>query len=204
VSSRQSNRPGRRSGRQPGSQPGSPGGSQRGGRQGSEPGRPRRHGAGSPTAITADRDRLAEALRPAVEGAGLDLEDIEVAPAGRRRLVRVIVDKDGGVTLDDIADTTRLVSKMLDADDDLMGEMPYTLEVTSPGTDRPLTAVRHWRRNIGRLVKVTRHEGEPVTGRIVEAGDSSARLDVDGTSHDVDYSEVHKARIEVEFNRKEA
>jgi ribosome maturation factor RimP len=192
VSSRQSNRPGRRPGSRTGSNPGS------------RTGHPRRHAAAGRTATTADRDRLADTLRPAVEGAGLDLEDVEVAPAGRRRLVRVIVDKDGGVTLDDIADTTRLVSKMLDADDDLMGEMPYTLEVTSPGTDRPLTAVRHWRRNIGRLVKVTRHEGEPVTGRIVEAGDSSARLDVDGTSHDVDYSEVHKARIEVEFNRKEA
>jgi ribosome maturation factor RimP len=162
------------------------------------------HGAGSRPATTADRDRLVDTLRPAVEGAGLDLEDIEVTPAGRRRLVRVVVDKDGGVTLDDIADTTRLVSKRLDEDEDLMGETSYTLEVTSPGTDRPLTAVRHWRRNIGRLVKVTRHEGETVTGRIVEAGESSARLDVGGTAHDVDYTEVRKARIEVEFNRKEA
>jgi ribosome maturation factor RimP len=153
---------------------------------------------------TATRDRLVEALRPAIEGAGLDLEAIEVTPAGRRRLVRVVVDKDGGVTLDDIADTTRLVSKRLDGDDDVMGETSYTLEVTSPGTDRPLTAVRHWRRNIGRLVKVTRHQGDPLTGRIVEVGEASARLDVDGASHDVDYAEIRKARIEVEFNRKEA
>jgi ribosome maturation factor RimP len=156
------------------------------------------------TAMTVDRDQLVDTLRPAIEGAGLDLEDIEVTPAGRRRVVRVIVDKDGGVTLDDIADTTRLVSKRLDQDDDLMGELPYTLEVTSPGTDRPLTAVRHWRRNIGRLVKVTRHEGDVLTGRIVDAGDYSARLDVDGTCLDVDYDEVRRARIEVEFNRKEA
>jgi len=153
---------------------------------------------------TANRDQLVDALRPAIEGAGLDLEDIEVAPAGRRRLVRVIVDKDGGVTLDDIADTTRLVSRQLDDDDDLMGEMPYTLEVTSPGTDRPLTAHRHWRRNVGRLVKVTPHEGEPLTGRIVEAGDGFARLDVDGTERDVRYDDIRKARVEVEFNRKEA
>ena len=152
----------------------------------------------------ANRDRLVDTLRPAIERAGLDLEDIEVTPAGRRRLVRVVVDKDGGVTLDDIADTTRLVSQQLDEDDDLVGEMSYTLEVTSPGTDRPLTAQRHWRRNRGRLVKVTRHDGDPITGRILEAGESSARLEVDGTPRDVEYADVRKARVEVEFNRKEA
>ncbi|MGH3315887.1 MAG: ribosome maturation factor RimP, partial [Nocardioidaceae bacterium] len=80
---------------------------------------------------------------------------------------------------------------------------PYTLEVTSPGTDRPLTEPRHWRRNIGRLVKVTPHEGEPVIGRITEAGETTAVLDVDGSSRDVAYADVRKARIEVEFNRKE-
>ena len=150
------------------------------------------------------RSRIAEVLTEPLAATGLDVEAIDLTPAGKRRLLRVAVDKDGGVTLDDIADTTRLVSKRLDEDDDLMGETSYTLEVTSPGTDRPLTAVRHWHRNIGRLVKVTRHEGETVTGRIVEVGDSSARLDVGGTVHDVDYTEVRKARIEVEFNRKEA
>lgn len=153
---------------------------------------------------TANRDRLVDTLRPAVERAGLDLEDVEITPAGRRRLVRVIVDKDGGVTLDDIAETTRLVSRQLDEDDDLVGETSYTLEVTSPGTDRPLTELRHWRRNLGRLVKVSRREGEPVTGRVVEVGDSSVRLEVDGTAEDVDYAEVRTARVEVEFNRKEA
>jgi ribosome maturation factor RimP len=200
MSSRQSNRPGNRTGRRPGPRQGGQAGRQ----SGYSPGQQQGRGAGGGPANTADRDRLVDTLRPAVEGAGLDLEDVEVTPAGRRRLVRVVVDKDGGVTLDDIADTTRLLSRRLDEDDDVMGEASYTLEVTSPGTDRPLTAVRHWRRNIGRLVKVTRQEGEPVTGRIVEAGDSSARIDVDGTAHDVDYAEVRKARIEVEFNRKEA
>jgi ribosome maturation factor RimP len=150
------------------------------------------------------RDRLAGVLTDPLAAVGLDVEAIELTPAGKRRMLRIAVDKDGGVTLDDIADTTRLVSQRLDEDDDVMGETSYTLEVTSPGTDRPLTAARHWRRNLGRLVKVTRHDKDPLTGRIVEAGDSSARLDVDGTSHDVDYTEVHKARVEVEFNRKEA
>jgi ribosome maturation factor RimP len=159
---------------------------------------------GSHPSSTANRDRLVDTLRPAVQGAGLDLEDIEVTPAGRRRLVRVVVDKDGGVTLDDIAATTRMVSQRLDEDTDLMGETAYTLEVTSPGTDRPLTEQRHWRRNLGRLVKVTPHEGEPMTGRITEVGDTSAVLDVDGAARAVEYADVRKARVEVEFNRKEA
>jgi ribosome maturation factor RimP len=159
---------------------------------------------GSHPTSTANRDRLVDTLRPAVQGAGLDLEDIEVTPAGRRRLVRVVVDKDGGVTLDDIATTTRMVSQRLDEDTDLMGETAYTLEVTSPGTDRPLTEQRHWRRNLGRLVKVTPHEGEPMTGRITEVGDTSAVLDVDGAPRAVEYADVRKARVEVEFNRKEA
>ena len=85
---------------------------------------------------------------------GLDLEGVEISQAGRRSLVRVLVDQDGGVTLDDIADATRLVSDVLDQTD-VLGESPYTLEVTSPGIDRPLTLPRHWRRNVDRLVKVT-------------------------------------------------
>ena len=84
------------------------------------------------------RARLVEELTPHLLEHGLDLEAVEVTPAGRRRVLRVAVDKDGGVTLDDVADATREVSRVLDATD-TMGEQPYTLEVTSPGVDRPLT-----------------------------------------------------------------
>src|SRR3954463_8986667 len=105
----------------------------------------------------ATRDRLAEELTGPMDALGLDLEAVDLTSAGKRRLLRVAVDKDGGVTLDDIADATREVSRLLDAPEgtDALGEQPYTLEVTSPGIDRPLTAPRHWRRNEGRLVKVT-------------------------------------------------
>lgn len=154
---------------------------------------------------TTDRDRLAKGLSPvigdAVSAAGLDLEAVEITPAGRRRLVRVVVDKDGGVTLDDIADATQRVSRRLD-DDDLMSDMSYTLEVTSPGTDRPLTQPRHWRRNVGRLVKVTTPDGG-FTGRVRAAGDDSATVEVDGSVREVGYAAVTKARVELEFNRKE-
>lgn len=147
------------------------------------------------------RDRLVEALDPVVEANGLDLEDVNVSQAGRRRLVRVMVDKDGGVTLDEISEVTRSVSQHLD-DNDVMDEQPYTLEVTSPGTDRPLTLPRHWTRNVGRLVKVTPHDGAPMTGRLLSADQIGAHLDVSGSEEQVAYTDVAKALVQVEFNRK--
>jgi ribosome maturation factor RimP len=149
------------------------------------------------------RDRLAGVLTDPLAASGLDVEAIELTPAGKRRLLRVAVDKDGGVTLDDIAEATREVSRILE-DTDAMGDHPYTLEVSSPGTDRPLSLARHWRRNQGRLVSVTRTDGSTLTGRIVESDEERAVLDVDGQAADVRYADVAKARIQIEFNRKES
>jgi ribosome maturation factor RimP len=156
-----------------------------------------------PVSTDQTRDRLAEVLTEPLAEAGLDVEAIELTPAGRRRLLRVAVDKDGGVTMDDIADATRKVSVLLDASD-VMGEQPYTLEVTSPGTDRPLTLPRHWRRNESRLVKVTIKDGATITGRVRSSDEHSVTLDVDGTERVLAYSDVVKARIQIEFNRKES
>src|SRR6059058_4887589 len=100
------------------------------------------------------RQRVRDVLEPVVAGAGYDLEDVTVTAAGRRSVVRVVVDRDGGVDLDAVADISRVLSEALDADD-VMGEAPYVLEVSSPGVDRPLTQPRHWRRAAGRLVTVT-------------------------------------------------
>ncbi len=149
------------------------------------------------------RDRLAEVLTEPLAASGLDVEAVEVTPAGRRRLLRVAVDKDGGVTMDDIAEATKEVSRILD-ESDAMGEQPYTLEVTSPGTDRPLSLPRHWRRNASRLVKVTTTDGATVTGRIRASDEQCATLDVDGVERVVAYADVAKARVEIEFNRKDA
>ena len=148
------------------------------------------------------RDRLAGLLGDALLAEGLDVETIELTPAGSRRRLRVAVDKDGGVTLDEVAEATRIVSRTLD-ESDVMGEQPYTLEVSSRGADRPLTLPRHWRRNRGRLVTVVTHEGRSVTGRIRDSDEQRAVLDVDGRAQELAYSEVAKARIQVEFNRKE-
>jgi ribosome maturation factor RimP len=146
------------------------------------------------------RDRIAEVLRTPLADVGLDVEAVELTAAGKRRMLRVAVDQDGGVTLDDIADATREVSRLLD-DTGAMGEQPYTLEVSSPGVDRPLTLPRHWRRNTGRLVKVDPREGAPVTGRITATDDEGALLDVEGTEHRVHYAEVKKAKVQIEFTK---
>ena len=147
-----------------------------------------------------DPTSLEAFLRPIVEQFGCDLEAADVTPVGRRRLLRVLVDRDGGISLDDIAEVTRAISKALDADD-LMGEAAYTLEVSSPGVDRPLTLPRHWRRNVNRLVTVTLKAGGKVTGRIRAVSEDSAELDVDGAVQVVAYADVEKARIQIEFNR---
>jgi ribosome maturation factor RimP len=149
----------------------------------------------------ATRDRIEAELVDPLRAMGLDVEAVEVTPAGKRRVLRVAVDKDGGVTLDDVADATREVSRVLD-ESDVMGEMHYTLEVTSRGVDRPLTLPRHWRRNEDRLVKAVLTDGSTLTGRILTSSADSATLDVAGEQHEIAYSDVAKALVQIEFNRK--
>lgn len=159
--------------------------------------------------------RLAGWIEPVVQGAGYDLEELVVTPAGRRSVVRVVVDRDSGVTLDDIAEVSRAVSEVLDTNDDGMGRTPYVLEVTSPGVDRPLTEQRHWRRNTGRLVTVTvgpAGAGEQVTGRITAVDDAGVVLAVEAqgkpgakkrppTPRTVPWAELGAGRVQVEFAR---
>ncbi len=133
---------------------------------------------------------------------GYDIEDIEVSQIGRRSLVRVLVDVEGGVTLDAVAVATRLVSDLLDGHE-VLDEQPYTLEVTSPGVDRPLTAERHWRRNIGRLVKIKLVAGDELTGRITAAAANSASVETSEGDQHIPYADVTSARVEIEFNRRQ-
>jgi ribosome maturation factor RimP len=146
-------------------------------------------------------DRLAGLLAGPIEALGLDLEAVDLSRAGKRSVLRVAVDKDGGVDMDDIAAATVEVSRVLD-DSDAMGNSAYTLEVSSPGVDRPLTLPRHWRRNAGRLVKVSLADDTEVTGRIVDTDETGAGLDVDGTARRVDFADVTRARIQIEFKRE--
>jgi ribosome maturation factor RimP len=162
----------------------------------------------------------AESIRPALHDAleptALVLEDVTVTPAGRRRVVKVLVDRDLGgldvvteptdpLTLDEVADATRLVSDALDRSD-AMGEQPYTLEVSSPGVGRPLTEPRHFRRNVGRLLTV-HHDGEDLTGRVTSASATEVTLEVPATKSSpartvpVPYAGVERAVVQVEFAR---
>jgi ribosome maturation factor RimP len=130
---------------------------------------------------------------------GLDLEAVEFTPAGKRSVLRIAVDKDEGITLDDVAEATRAISEVLD-ESLALGERPYTLEVTSRGVDRPLTLARHWRRNAGRLVKVSLIEGEDLFGRIITVEDGEATLDIEGETIRVAFGNVAKALVQIEFN----
>jgi ribosome maturation factor RimP len=159
--------------------------------------------------------RLAGWIEPVIGAAGYDLEELVVTPAGRRSIVRVVVDRDRGVTLDDIAEVSRAVSAVLDDNDDDLGRSPYVLEVTSPGVDRPLTEQRHWRRNVGRLVAVAvgpDGAGEQLTGRIVAVEDIGVTLAVEAqgkpgakkrppTPRQVPWGELGPGRVQVEFGR---
>jgi ribosome maturation factor RimP len=147
--------------------------------------------------------RLSQLLDPVVGATGHDLEDLTVTPAGRRRVIRVLVDRDGGTSLDDIADVSRAVS---DALDDIDAREPallagaYVLEVSSPGVDRPLTQPRHWRRNVGRLVAVTLADGTALTERVAAADDEAVQVG----ERRLPYAEVRKGVVQIEFHREEA
>jgi ribosome maturation factor RimP len=149
--------------------------------------------------------QLPGVLTPILAQFDLELEAVEVIPAGKRQLLRVVVDGDGatgtGPQLDDLAEASKALSAALDSSD-AVGSTAYTLEVTTRGIGRPLERPVHWRRNRGRLVTVTTSDGATVTGRILESDEQSAQLDVDGRPQAVALADVTKALIQVELNRR--
>ena len=148
--------------------------------------------------------QLPGVLIPILAQFDLELETVEVIPAGKRQVLRVVVDGDGpqgtGPLLDDLAEASKAVSAALDSSD-AVGNAAYTLEVTSRGVSRPLERPAHWRRNRGRLVAVTTAEGNTLTGRIVSADEKSVQLEVDGASRELSLAQVSKALVQVELNR---
>lgn len=150
-----------------------------------------------------DPTTISDLVTPVVTPRGLEVDRVEVMPAGKRRVVRIFLDGDGpkgrGPSLDEIADATREISRVLD-DAPAMGSRPWTLEVSSRGVSRPLTQAKHFRRNTGRLISATTDDGE-ITGRIAGVTDAEVTLDVDGTPRTLPLDSLTRAVVQVELNR---
>ncbi|MCL3995807.1 ribosome maturation factor RimP [Streptomyces lavenduligriseus] len=158
---------------------------------------------------TTQSERLRELLEPLVTSHGLDLEEIAVDSVGRKRVLRVVVDSDTGADLDRIADVSRALSAQLD-ETNAMGEGAYDLEVGTPGAERLLTEHRHFVRAVDRLVKFQLTEGGELVARILDVDDGGIDVEVPGvkgrkaTTRRLGFPEIAKARVQVEFNRKDS
>jgi len=167
--------------------------------------------------MTTSQD-IRAALEPVLAPLGLVVEDVSVSPAGKRRVVRVLVDTDisdldatdttssvAPLTLDTVAEATRAVSDELDTGD-VMGQAPYTLEVSSPGVGRPLRSRDQFRRQVGRLVEVAHGTGTD-TGRLTDVGADRITLAVEATRQApareivLDLDAVERGTVQVEFKR---
>lgn len=148
----------------------------------------------------AREDQIAHLVAPIAAAHDADVEFVTVRKAGRRSVVVIAVDADGGISLDEIAAFSPEISLALD-EADVMGETPYTLEITSPGVNRPLTLPRHWRRAQNRLVKVHQTDGRELAGRIVESDEEHVTLLIDGKDVTLPYTGIDKAVVQVEFGQ---
>ncbi|MEO0010455.1 MAG: hypothetical protein RIQ39_44 [Actinomycetota bacterium] len=152
------------------------------------------------------KDQIAELITPALQEAGYYLEDINVVSPGNHRIVTVIVDGETALNLDQVTVASKLVSELVD-EATFMGETPFTLEVTSPGIDRPLTLPRHFAKNVTRLLKVTQSDGVVITGRITSNTDIDVTLSVVEKKETrevvIALADIKRAVVEIEFNRKD-
>ena len=140
------------------------------------------------------KEDISAAITPALEALGFYLEDVTITSAGRRSMLTVIVDGDTHLSLDQVTSATKAIGEIVESIQSL-GETPFTLEVTSPGLDRPLTKVRHWQKNINRLVKVVLQDGSEVKGRINQVNEANSVVG----EIKVNYSDIKRATLEVEF-----
>ena len=151
-------------------------------------------------------DSIAELIEPAVTAQGFYLEEVQLVSPGKHRIVTCIVDGEISLNLDQVTSVSRAISELLD-EAPIMGDTPFTLEVTSPGVDRPLTKPRHFAKNVDRLLKITKTDGEVVTGRIISNTESEVVLSVvskkETTEVTVAISDIKRAVVEIEFNRKD-
>ena len=142
------------------------------------------------------KEEIIAVITPALEVLGFYLEDVTITSAGRRSMLTVIVDGDTHLSLDQVTAATKGISEIVEGIQSL-GQTPFTLEVTSPGLDRPLTKPRHWRKNIDRLVKVILLDGSEVKGRVKDASETSATID----EQVVNFTDIKRATLEIEFKQ---
>ena len=152
------------------------------------------------------KDQISELVTPAVSDQGFYLEDVHVATPGSHRIVTCIVDGDASLNLDQVTSVSRVISELLD-EAVFMGETPFTLEVTSPGVDRPLTQPRHFAKNVDRLLKIIKLDGSEITGRILSNSDHDVTLTVavkkEIREEVITLADIKRAVVEIEFNRKD-
>jgi len=142
------------------------------------------------------KEDISDAVTPALSALGFYLEDVTITSAGRRSMLTIIVDGDTHLSLDQVTSATKAIGEIVESIQSL-GETPFTLEVTSPGLDRPLTKPRHWRKNIDRLVKIVLLDGKVIKGRIKAANEVSATVD----ESEIKFSLIKRANLEVEFKQ---
>ena len=142
------------------------------------------------------KEEISAAITPALSDLGFYLEDITITSAGRRSMLTVIVDGDTHLSLDQVTVATKAISEIVENIQSL-GQAPFTLEVTSPGLDRPLTKPRHWRKNLDRLVKVVLLDGEEVKGRVKDVSESNATVD----EQVINFTDIKRATLEIEFKQ---
>ncbi|MDB5102320.1 MAG: hypothetical protein JWP91_9 [Fibrobacteres bacterium] len=137
------------------------------------------------------------------ESNGLDLVDVEIFRAGKRRVLRIYVGKRDGVNVDDCARISRDLGTLLDADN-VMQDENYILEVSSPGLDRPFKTIKDYRRNLGRFVRVSTREPiegfgnkKLMVGKLEDVGETSITLDTDGKSRSIPLDLILQAKVDV-------
>ena len=145
----------------------------------------------------SNKEQVLAVITPAIESLGFYIEDITINSAGKRSMLTVIVDGDTHLSLDQVTVATKAISEIVE-NLPTLGNNPFTLEVTSPGLDRPLTKPRHWRKNQDRLIKIILNDGKEVTGRIKDSNESSVTVD----EQVINFADIKRATLEIEFKKE--
>jgi ribosome maturation factor RimP len=144
----------------------------------------------------SNKEQVTAAITPIIESLGFYVEDIAITAAGKRSMLTVIVDGDTHLSLDQVTVATKAISEIVE-NLPTLGNNPFTLEVTSPGLDRPLTKPRHWQKNKDRLIKIILNDGKEITGRIKDSTQSAVTVD----EQVINFADIKRATLEIEFKQ---